>query len=443
MNWQDFEEQLKKQVEGHETPVDTEALWARVQPRKRRRFLLFFWWLLGAAGLFGGAYWVAAHQQHPAAVSSLQEETQPAIQTSAFNTGAQTGLSTNTTSVSETSLTTPKAASLNNAGAIRTPQHKNSSLRKGTAPDRQMPTEQSAKDLPSATTKTASGSGNEAFVLPAANPALVSDIALLPTYIHFLQQPADGKLMLPEFFVTPPAPLLVVPAQAQDQVGIQSGISYWNVLHPSGPDAVFPRANERLLEAVHAGAFFQKQMGRRLVIRAGLQYQRYNAVFRWQTSSTLDNQPQQVLNYYSDGRIDTTFIPGGGLVEATRTVRHYNWVSSWMLPIDFKWRIPAGRTTLMPFLGLQAGFQSQSGALLNANGQPDFNRYNSIYKTLFNFGLRTGISSEWRINERHRLLIEPWGAVDLRSRTGRFNPAYEQFWQVGISVGVVRMMNDE
>ncbi|MBL7783250.1 MAG: hypothetical protein JNM22_18615 [Saprospiraceae bacterium] len=439
MNWQDFEEQLKKQVEGHETPIDTEGLWARVQPRKRRRFLLFFWWLLGAAGLFGGAYWVAGHRQHPATVFSLQEETQSAIQTNAFNTVPQAGLSTDTTSAS----TTPKTTTPKNAGAIRTSQHNDRPARNQTAHNRQMPSGRAVEGLPLSTTKTASSPGNEAPALLLPDPALASDLALLPTYLHFLPPPAGEKLILPEIFVTPPAPLFVVPAQPQDQVGIQSGISYWNVLHPSGPDAVFPRTNERLLEAFHAGAFFQKQVGRRLAIRAGLQYQRYNAVFRWQTSSILGNQPRQVLNYYSDGRIDTTFIPGGTLVEATRTVRHYNRVSSWMLPIDLKWRIPAGRTTLMPFLGVQAGFQSQSGALLNANGQPDFSRYNSIYKTLFNFGLRSGVSSEWRINERHRLLIEPWGAVDLRSRTGRFNPAYEQFWQVGLSVGVVRMMNDE
>ena len=40
MNWQEFEENLKNRVDGHETPLDTDALWDKVRPRKRRRLLL-------------------------------------------------------------------------------------------------------------------------------------------------------------------------------------------------------------------------------------------------------------------------------------------------------------------------------------------------------------------------------------------------------------------
>ena len=444
MNWQEFEEQLKKQAEGHETPVDTEALWSRVQTRKRRRFVLFFWWLLGAAGLMGGAYWIAARSQQPSALSTSQEEIQQIARTN-VNAPDSSSVSINETApVSNPTLNVPKTTSPKTAGAIRTSQHKNTPSLAGTSPKTVIP-----KDLPSHLITDAAPSSpqplNPSTSQPFSTPPPPGNeaIPLLPTYIRLLQSPAADEFVLPESFISPYAPLFAVPAKSGYQVGIQSGISYWNVLHPSGPDAVFPRANERLLEAFHAGAFFQKQMGRRLIIRAGLQYQRYNAVFRWQESSILANQPRQVLNYHGDGHVDTTYIPSGTLVEKTRTVRQYNYVSSWMLPVDFKWRIPARRTTLMPFLGVQAGFQSQSGALLNANGQPDFSRYKSIYKTLFNLGLRTGISTEWRINERNHLLIEPWGSVDLRSRTGRFNPAYEQFWQAGVSVGVVRMMSYE
>lgn len=448
MKWQEFEDGLKSRVGEHKTPLDTEALWGRLQQKKRRRRLPFWWWF-GGVCLLGGLTGLLFRQDsggapQMAVTGSPQTETPHALSPKDDSvTGhgpVAPGLQEN-----KADTTAAPAATIQQEGNLNA------------RPERNASTERNAETADKSFTQTTDesnttrNSDNRAFPIKNTGQALpdatkqidiqaveapFSLLAVIPGSVRSMDQ---KPLILP-FFPSVPAPAIpsIQPAKTRFQVGIQTGVSYWGVLQNTSADPALSRTNERLLEAFNVGVHYQKPVGQRWAFRAGIQYQRFNSVFNWQTSSMHADQNQQVLNYYSNGAIDTTYLPGA-LIETSRIVRHHNRNASITLPLDLKYNIPFRRGMFQPFIGVQPGFfQSAVGAILDEQGRPDYGLYPHVYQRKFGLGLRAGVSMQWRLNKHYSLLIEPSGSLDLISRKARFNPEYEQFWQVGINLGVIR-----
>jgi hypothetical protein len=117
MNWQDWENEHKKMVDGHETPVDTDALWAKLEQRKRRRRPFWMlWWPMGCLALLLsvaalGWWW---------AVSSSQAPTRwikNTAQTDTHVSPTQKGTETSTSSAATSALSTATHPSLTKGGA--------------------------------------------------------------------------------------------------------------------------------------------------------------------------------------------------------------------------------------------------------------------------------------------------------------------------------------
>jgi hypothetical protein len=231
-----------------------------------------------------------------------------------------------------------------------------------------------------------------------------------------------------------PAPVYAVPKRRM-QAGAYAGISMWNSLHNGPGGSGIPRPNESLLESVQAGVFGQFPMDNRFVLRAGVQYLQFNSLFRWQKSSIVANQPETVLNYYVDGRVDTSYLPGA-LMQVDRKVKHYNKLIYINLPIDIQYRIPLGQGAITPFAGVQPGISIyRKGTILGLNGLPDAAPFQTIYRRSFALSIRAGMGFElpWR---KRIFFIEPTGTFDVIPRTAQGRAVVEQFWQLGLNVGM-------
>ncbi len=452
MNWQEFEENLKNRVDGHETPLDTDALWDKVRPRKRRRLLLF-WWFLGGAGLLLAGYWFAGKNNaalHAGAATAAEMEAPVAAHKKPAPPVAEQPAKPSSPDTGKHGSFIPTHL---NGPAESSESGKSKSLQpKGAAEkDRQFSIDapfvlephlvanllspKNAVSLTNDPENAISGhSKPDSTLYIATNHSALNPFDIAPPYV---QREDELPLALYSFGNLPSFAIPAQPVHPRFQIGLQSGVSYWNILQPTLPDPTLPRTGERRLEAFHIGLHYQAALHKRWMFRAGIEYVRYNSVFKWQKSSVAAGQDEQVINQHIDGSVDTAYLPGA-LIQSNRTVRHFNRVASFTLPVDLKFRIPTRHIVFMPFVGLQPGFQTASGVILDEQGRPDYSVFPHVYQRRFNLGLRAGVTMEWSLNGRYSFFLEPAGAVDLISRTARFNPEYEQFWKVGLNMGVLR-----
>jgi len=456
MNWQEFEDNLKGYVGEHETPVDTDVLWANIQRKKRRRMLLF-WWFFGGLCLLGSIGWFVRTGGGKAPNNHADA---PAIEAAGANHAPKAAMAIEKSVApvpsdgkSETNVAAlPGVPSITVQSDSRHPRNTNAKSPTAgrlveTTPARVMDVRpvpengiSTIKEIASSTeiipgetfdTKQPDAAG---FSLPnsiSAHPFVVT-----PPFVHSTAEQVLNLTVFPD----KPVPFVptIKPAKSAFRIGIQTGVAYWGKMQEPAVDPVLPRTGEQLLEAFNLGVHYQKPVGKRWAFRAGIQYVRYNSVFNWQNSWVTANQNQQVLNYYADGRIDTSYLPGA-LIESTRTVRRHNQNNVLTIPVDLQFRIPVRRGVLTPFLGVQPGFlQTARGAILDGQNRPDYALYSKVYDRRFGLGIRAGLSLELPLGKHYSLLIEPAGSMDMTPRTAKSASGSERFWQVGMNVGIVR-----
>ncbi|HPI07794.1 MAG TPA: hypothetical protein PLM41_15495 [Saprospiraceae bacterium] len=463
MNWQEFEDNLKNRVDGHETPLDTDALWEKVRPRKRRRFV-FFWWFFGGICLLGGIGWaVLKHRPSMAAEKGIASQemlhsTDMASVQQAENASTQAVANIKHPNLPDAVKAEPAHSNVSNSNVAYpgnaektggqnaqkgknmpgnnnriTPLHP---VQPPTNPNNpvvqlvslledtsfvQQDFLHSENDLPGSI--STNSAAKQSFLLPDISPEPVSQ-----------QDTQVLELLYLDEFSLLPAPVYAVPKRRM-QAGAYAGISIWNTLHNGPGGSGIPRPNENLLESVQAGFFAQFPMDNRFVLRAGVQYLQFNSLFRWQKSSIVANQPETVLNYYVDGRVDTSYLPGA-LMQVDRKVKHYNKLIYINLPVDIQYRIPLGQGAVTPFAGVQPGISIyRKGTIRGLNGLPDAAPFQTIYRRSFALSIRAGVGFE-RLWRKRVFFIEPTGTFDVIPRTAQGRAVVEQFWQVGINVGM-------
>ncbi len=456
MNWQEFEDNLKGYVGEQETPVDTDALWANIQRKKRRRLLLF-WWFFGGVCLLGGIGWFARTSSSKATESNTGAPEIEIVDATHTPETARTGEKSAAPAPADSKSETNVAARPGVPSTTVPPNSRHSRNTNTTSPSAERPGKiRSAKleevqpvpenSIP-VTKEIVSSSENisqetldpkqpdaAGYLLP--NRLSAYPFRVIPPFVHSMVERALNLTVFPD----KPAPFVsaIKPAKPSFRIGIQTGVAYWGKMQEPASDPVLPRTGERLLEAFNLGVHYQKTVGKRWAFRAGIQYQRYSSVFNWQTSWVTADGDQQVLNYYVDGRIDTSYLPGA-LIESIRVVRHHNRNNALAIPVDVQFRIPSRRFVLVPFIGLQPSFlQTAKGAILDGQDRPDYGLYKNVYDRSFGLGLRAGLSLELPLRKQYSLLIEPAGGIDLIPRTSKNASGSERFWQFGMNVGIVR-----
>ena len=463
MNWQEFEDNLKNRVDGHETPLDTDALWDKVKPRKRRR-IAFFWWLLGGACLLGGIGWAVlknrtsmapekgtASQEvlHSTDIKSVQQakdgSTQAAANMKHPNLPDAVKAEPAHSNVSNSNVAYPGNAEKTGVQNARKgksmPGNNNTIQQLHPVQPPANPNNPVIQPAPPGKDTTFAqrdflNSGNTLSTTVPTNPE--AEHAFLPLDIlpGLVAQQDTRPLELPRFDVFTPLPLVAdtVP-ERRFQAGVYAGISLWNILHNGPGGSGIPRPQEHLLESVQAGVFGQFPMGRRFVFRAGVQYLQFNSRFRWDTTSIVANRDETVLNYYADGRVDTSYLPGA-LFQSDRKVQYYNKLIYINLPVDLQYRIPLRRIAITPFVGVQPGIAVyQKGLTLGTSGLPFAIPFRNIYRRSFALSIRAGIGFE-RMWRKRVFFIEPSGTFDVIPRTAQGRATVEQFWQAGINVGM-------
>lgn len=450
MNWQEFEDGLKDRVGDHQTPLDTEALWDQVQPRKRRRRALFWWWF-GGIGLLGSlaGIWMREKSQSESSQPGhlrLQVETtrtqQKAPGESVYQQSVDPGKYQNTphSAVGEVAAKWKKTERKNpdnqNTFGMQRPDGEASMNDGDTRPVPVGNAVDSSVFTHQDTSMLALEPVPEISIIQPDHPAInpfFTPLSVLPEFV-FSTNPAYPAL--PGFPAPgPPLQSLYPDEKTTSQWGIYAGFAYWNKFEGFMEGPIPLRAKEHLREAFNLGVFYQKPIGRSWALRAGIQYQRFNSVFKWQKSWTTPDQEQQVLNYYSDGSIDTSYLPGA-LIETTRTVRHYNRITAINLPIDIKYNLPAGKGSLQAFIGVQPWFlQRAKGVVLRASDEPDYARFGPKYNRNFGLSVRAGMSMQWPLTKHFSFMLEPVGTFDLTRRTANGSP--ERFLHAGMNVGIV------
>ncbi|MCC6283178.1 MAG: hypothetical protein IT262_21400 [Saprospiraceae bacterium] len=456
MNWQEFEDNLKGYVGEQETLVDTDALWANIQRKKRRRILLF-WWFFGCVCLLGGIGWftrsVSGKTRESGNVAPKIEIVDATRTPETARTGKKSAAPVSADNKSETNVaalpgipsTTEQPDSRNSRNTnIKSPSAGRQVKIRSAKFEKVQPVPENSIPV---TKEIASSSENifhealdpkqpDAAGYSLPNRISAYPFRVTPPFVHSIAELVLDLTVFPD--KSAPFVSAIKPTKPSFRIGIQTGIAYWGKIQEPANDPVLPRTNEQLLEALNLGIHYQKPVGKHWAFRAGIQYVRYNSVFNWQTSWVTAGQNQQVLNYYTNGRVDTSYLPGA-LIESTRTVRRHNQNNSLTLPVDVQFRIPFRRSVLTTFLGIQPGFlQTANGAILDGSNRPDYAIYSKVYGRRFGLGLRAGLALELPLHKQFSLLLEPACSMDLTPRTARNAPGPERFWQFGMNVGIVR-----
>jgi len=495
MNWQEFEEQIKAEVTGHETPVDTAALWRKLKRKKRRRLAILIWVTLGLT-LGGAVIWQKATADHapqqvlstgapvtpkptiPVAVitttstglphylavpnkavlspDSMQENrtSKPGISKNILNkplADAGTGHSL-TFSEAKAGNGTSLTSSVKKAGAgtSLTGSGGNKQIIKSRISDGMvsaMPV--SGENLPSdnrlSLNVAAQKNMSEYVVKNARNNLVFSNPAIPDTFYDQPVHPTMQTLPVLSFQslnVVSKASIIrkdegiipPVPFKKKYKPARMAGMEGhygWWQIAPSADTAV-AHQNERTLETIGIGLMGQIPLKKHWALHTGVYYAQYHAVLRWNTVSIVEKL-RFVRNQYTDGRIDSTQA-GFSYYESQRSVQHYNKITTLAVPFEIHRLIPRKRFTVAPFLGIKAELRlSASGKLLNIEGVPD-ELYREQYQAPFVLGLSAGCSIQVPVNQHFTLLISPGFNTDLMSRTGIAAPK-ERFYQANIRLG--------
>ncbi len=513
MNWQEFEDGLKDRVGAHETPLDTDALWDKLQPKKKRRLIVPLWWLLGGICLLGmvvvlGRNWAERSAEKAmlghsiAVVDSTQRDPNDGLKMSAngFEKKGITGeiyapkpssnLPTSDTDIfTNSKKPTQKldfqpytSIAVNTEPAIITQfpaqQH---TAKKTIYNEVSGNTSSISTAMPAlAKTETDAASNNNPDATGDSTPTIgsnslkASNILYKPENIGIVNRnsiiQSEAKTLsagvsstpvalssLPISFIVstdtanlhfPARPYPVMPARIIKpvkntwQIGIHTGLYSWGIMRntaPSSDTLPLARTEERLLEAVVFGIHGQKRLTDRWRIRVGVEYAQFNSVFEWQKSWLVQASTQEITNYFINGDISKSVIPGATLTQKSRTVRNYNQITAISLPIDLQYRLPVRQGVLLPFIGVQPNFSQRSkGTILDKQGEPDKTIYSTLYTRNLGLSVRLGLAFECPLGKRTTLSFAPTGGFDLTNRVKKGYTGAERFWQFGMTVGVTR-----
>lgn len=224
------------------------------------------------------------------------------------------------------------------------------------------------------------------------------------------------------------------------EMGLDAGYYGWNISRVKDVNPL-PRSGEKNLEAFHLGIHLKGKMAGHFFISSGIQFNQLNSVYQWnQEWDSLSNRLTTIE--YSNGEIDSSYSWETTLHHFTHTVKNFNKITTWSIPIDLQYAFQAGQWTISPYAGLQAQFYQRSqGVISGGNNRPSGGPYSSIYKNPLVLSIRTGVNCEFPVGRKTLMFISPTAIIDLMSRVN--SPTYpgEIFRQVGIHLRISRRIS--
>lgn len=491
MNWQEFEDSLMDMSQAHETPVDTDALWARLHPKKRRRFLPWFWWAIGAAGLLiaAGVYWQFRSLTDSETTLNAPQEVKQGFAPAVPATDATASVKNETTSHTQTN-TVPRDAPENSSKNVQKNTKNTGFKYTSTAqiainPNTNLQNTPAQKPLFETTTarpwNTTSGANNNttstqskgmnglsqtgSSIAPIVVPVPASGIAspqsntqqqtaATPVFVHknnmaFL--PVDllavqGKQPVPQWPVfrmeaNTTAPITQKAPGKPVWIGAAVDYQQWHIQEQRDTSYYegLPRTFERNTESISASLLAQIPVTRRFTLTAGLGYQQQNFTFsrviQWDSTYYVP-----VSNQYSP---DYTAFDSSHLYLTqstfTRRIVHHNRIQSWSIPLSVSYAFPLGRVQLAPYCGVQLNlFQRATGRIMGYENQPIDLTATGIYNRPWSVSVMGGLAAETALSPRTKVSLRVGVTQDLTNRTTNNQPHTERFLQYGVGIGVFR-----
>lgn len=494
MNWQEFEDQIKKDALDHASPVDTEALWDRLRRKKRRRIAFWIWLAVGAVIGGGMGIWLTGTTADTRLQQSPVQEVLPsAAPPRAAATRTKTENLPTVTTMQPATSTTPQAdvapiVSSRPSHPIRIPdtatgriqaeqtisnQYRIEETSKSSKIAQHQPgTEVAISEGKAAVTEAASGVNIAGGVSGQSQPfgdegsgqkevfsvvqqdnkninlnnnildigfkniepqkAYINFLPILPYYSALFTH--RNVPVWPETAVLAFESPKKKKARVPYLIGVEGYYGGWTIARETPDDSLFLRQYERPLAVFGAGIGGQIPLKKQWALHTGLAYTRFNSVFKWDTTF-VQEQPRAIVNYYENGTTDTVFS-GYTLVEKNRDVRHYNHLTTLTIPIELQRVISKKHLTLAPFVGIQGQFQfGSTGILLNSRlndvSETDFSR---VYSRRISMGVTAGCAVQIPLTRRIVLSFSPVLTADITPRTAN-EFRKERFYQANIRLG--------
>jgi hypothetical protein len=218
--------------------------------------------------------------------------------------------------------------------------------------------------------------------------------------------------------------------------GINSGYYRWAAFRNVSTDSLlmYPRTNERNLEAISLGLQFFLPIHEKWTLSTGVQYESYNSVYKWKKQWVNDTTPTVIRTSYINGEHDSTTIYTR--TTSTRTVEHYNHITTFAIPLELGYRIQRGKWGITPFAGVQIAVQQRAkGVISNLDNVPQANIYASIYRRKLVCSAHAGVRLHMALGAKTQVSLSPIVRYDLTNRAVGFS---ERIGSVGIQIGVAR-----
>jgi hypothetical protein len=226
------------------------------------------------------------------------------------------------------------------------------------------------------------------------------------------------------------------PEQQSFYGGITSGYYRWAAFRTISTDSLLksPRTNERNLEAISLGLQFFLPIHEKWTLSTGVQYESYHSVYNWKKQWVNDATSTVIPTSYINGLRDSTTIYTR--TTTTRTVEHYNHITTFAIPLELGYRIQRGKWGITPFAGVQIAVQQRAkGVISNLDNVPQANIYPSIYRRTLVCSAHAGVRLHVALGTKTQLSLSPVARYDLTNRSVGFS---ERIGSVGIQVGVAR-----
>lgn len=226
------------------------------------------------------------------------------------------------------------------------------------------------------------------------------------------------------------------PEQQSFYGGITSGYYRWAAFRTISTDSLLksPRTNERNLEAISLGLQFLLPIHEKWMLSTGVQYESYHSVYNWKKQWVNDATPTVISTSYINGLRDSTTIYTR--TTSTRTVEHYNRITTFSIPLELGYRIQRGKWGITPFAGVQIAVQQRAkGVISNLDNVPQANIYPSIYRRTLVCSTHAGVRIHMALGAKTQVSLSPVVRYDLTNRAVGFS---ERIGAFGIQVGVAR-----
>lgn len=459
MNWSEFENDMKGRVNEQQTPIDTDALWDKLQ-QKRRKPLLLWWWLsaagLSVAGLL--CWWSIRGTQGVHAVGHEKSPATEVVQDAqAQSVNAQRLPNASANGLQEAAQVSPKAEAAskpfattkNTSDAVNNPASAAASKKTGSrlrvqnmvavqgSQGANIPQVSPAKTIENAAKAPNLTTSSEQQISQVEEPLHKVtgwlDFATIPSRFVGVAMPAI-EIPVPKTILLAPSPANTQTVNTKTsataaQFGLQLGYDRWQ---STGPLPTH-QANSHGLETFSLGLQWSKPVAKNWSVQTGLAYARTTRLLSMERSWDIQ-QKKATTNYYADGStaIDSFFVT----VERTRKIKHYNRWQQIGIPVSLQYRLAMGKGALLPQLGLQASWLRAKGIGITKANEPDAKLFENQYQQHFLLQAHAGFDWVFALGKCCSVSVGPRFQFDLTPRSSYKLSHPERFWQGGVQVGV-------